>query len=225
MAAYYGFAYRNSVISKFELLQKKTRQKTHRLTHQTSIVEDIYEVKSILAAGQACITHLPRRSTFFWYITSYCSLDRFNDEEILSTNQKEKQIDRLSPWIVREKLIIESFKFQMHYLECKNKGNQQLPPLIGVWAFDQLLINKNGLASIQHNCGDCLNQVRNPSNPIWKNLLWKGIVKPLIWKHSNEDSEERKREVEPFHLFHSCGNVHCSQPKQLEYSTPTRYRI
>lgn len=61
------------------------------------------------------------------------------------------------------------------YLEYKDQRNQSLSSLIWVWPFDQFLVNVNRLVAIKRDLCDCVEQIGNPTSPVWKNLsqVWK----------------------------------------------------
>lgn len=65
--------------------------------------------------------------------------------------------------------------FRVAYLECKDQRNQSFSSLIWVWPFDQFLVNVNRLVAIKRDLCDCVEQIGNPTSPVWKNLsqVWK----------------------------------------------------
>ena len=77
------------------------------------------------------------------------------------------------------------------YLKSKNEGYEDLAPLVRIWAIDQLLVNRDGFASIQYYLCDYLHKVWNPDCAIWENLnslKWIMIRPPWL-------SEQKKRQL------------------------------
>lgn len=162
------------------------------LTHRKAIfiVENIDGAKSLLYLQSyklvSCV-YLPWRSLFVWYITYYCSLDRFNDKEILSTSQKEKQIERLNPWIVREKQNYRNLKFQMHTWRAKIRGISTFPLWLGFGPSINFLSTKIDLLPFDTTLVIVSTKWGIQAVPFGRTYWEKEHSKPLIWKHSNED--------------------------------------